>query len=169
MSVPDSRGSSTGDDGESVAGEAAHDGGGLPAVTVRDGAERATVEGRRLREMDRERIEREYLCASGERWGGVWRGVPVAAVLEEVAIGEDGGATHLRVAAAGDYAVCVPVATAMEAHLAVERDGDVLPSERGPRFLARVDAGKTVKAVRELELLRLDPSEDPQDYENLGY
>ncbi|QZP39804.1 molybdopterin-dependent oxidoreductase (plasmid) [Halobaculum magnesiiphilum] len=119
--------------------------------------------------MDRERIEREYMCASGERWGGVWRGVPIAAVLEVADVDLDGDATHLRVAAAGDYAVCVPVATALSAHLAIERDGDPLPPERGPRFLARVDAGKTVKAVRELELLRLDPSDDPEEYENLGY
>ncbi|GAA0204590.1 molybdopterin-dependent oxidoreductase [Halobaculum roseum] len=138
-------------------------------MTVRAGEDRAAVDLDRLRAMERERIEREYLCASGERWGGVWRGVPVAAVLEAAGVDIDGDATHLRVVDAGDYAVCVPVATALSAHLAVERDCDPLPPERGPRFLARVDAGKTVKSVRELELLRLDPSDDPEEYENLGY
>lgn len=169
MSTLDSQGSPMADDGRSDAEEVAHDCGSLPAVTIHTGDDRATVEGRRLREMDRERIEREYLCASGERWGGVWRGVPVATILDEADLDIDGAVTHLRVVARGGYAVCVPVATALDAHLAVERDGDILPEERGPRFLARVDAGKTVKGVRELELLRIDPDGDPDDYENLDY
>ncbi|WP_435064349.1 molybdopterin-dependent oxidoreductase [Halobaculum sp. EA56] len=171
MSAPDAGGPVASADGDSApdAGDAQHVPDDPPGVTVRDGDERATVEGRRLLAMDRERVEREYLCASGERWGGVWRGVPLAAVLAAAGVDLDGDATHLRVAAAGEYAVCVPVTTALDAHLAVERDGGPLPPDRGPRFLARVDAGKTVKAVRDLELLRLDPGEDPEDYEDLGY
>ncbi|UIP01439.1 molybdopterin-dependent oxidoreductase (plasmid) [Halobaculum sp. CBA1158] len=139
------------------------------SVTVRAGDNSAAVDLDRLRGMERERIEREYLCASGERWIGVWRGVPVSRVLDAAAVDLDADATHLRVAAAGDYAVCVPVTTALDAHLAVERDGDSIPPDRGPRFLAPVDAGKTVKAVRNVTLLELDAGDDPQKYEELNY
>ncbi|WP_128904465.1 molybdopterin-dependent oxidoreductase [Halorubrum amylolyticum] len=115
-----------------------------------------------------ERVEEEFLCASGERWGGVWRGLPVAALLDRPDVAIDPEATHVRVGANG-YAVCVPIRTALDAVLAVERAGDPLPPARRPRFVAPVDAGRTVRGVRELRFLRLGPSEEPRDYEDLGY
>jgi len=115
-----------------------------------------------------ERVEEEFLCASGERWGGVWRGVPVAALLDRPDVEVDPEATHVRVGADG-YAVCVPVRTALDGVLAVEREGEPLPPARRPRFVAPVEAGRTVRGVRELRFLRLGPAEDPQDYEELGY
>ncbi|MFC7325346.1 molybdopterin-dependent oxidoreductase [Halorubrum rutilum] len=119
-------------------------------------------------ESELERVEEEFLCASGERWGGAWRGVPVAALLDRSDVDVDPEATHVRVAADG-YAVCVPVRTALDAVLAVERAGEPLPPARRPRFVASVDAGRTVRGVRELEFLRLGPDEDPQEHEELGY
>jgi DMSO/TMAO reductase YedYZ molybdopterin-dependent catalytic subunit len=115
-----------------------------------------------------ERVEEEFLCASGERWGGVWRGVPVAALLDRPDVDVDPEATHVRVGADG-YAVCVPIRTALDGVLAVEREGEPLPPARRPRFVAPVDAGRTVRGVRELRFLRLGPDEEPQDYEELGY
>jgi len=115
-----------------------------------------------------ERVEAEFLCASGERWGGVWRGVPVATLLDRSDVDVDPEATHVRVAA-DEYAACVPIRTALDAVLAVERAGELLPPTRRPRFVARVDAGRTVRGVRELEFLRRGPDEDPQEYEELGY
>jgi DMSO/TMAO reductase YedYZ molybdopterin-dependent catalytic subunit len=115
-----------------------------------------------------ERVEEEFLCASGERWGGVWRGVPVAALLDRPDVDVDPASTHVRV---GDdeYAVCVPIRTALGGVLAVEREGEPLPSARRPRFVAPVDAGRTVRGVRELRFLRLGPREEPRDDEALGY
>jgi len=115
-----------------------------------------------------ERVEAEFLCASGERWGGAWRGVPVATLLDRSDVDVDPEATHVRVAA-DEYAVCVPVRTALDAVMAVERAGELLPPTRRPRFVASVEAGRTVRGVRELEFLRLGPDEDPQEYEELGY
>ncbi|EMA65223.1 molybdopterin-dependent oxidoreductase [Halorubrum kocurii] len=115
-----------------------------------------------------ERVEEEFLCASGERWGGVWRGVPVAALLDRPDVEVDPEATHVQVGADG-YAVCVPILTALDGVLAVEREGEPLPPARRPRFVAPVEAGRTVRGVRELRFLRLGPAEDPQDYEELGY
>jgi len=74
----------------------------------------------------------------------------------------------LRAIADSD-AVCVPLRTAIDAVLAVERDGEPLPAARAPRFVAPVDVGRTVKGVRELRFLRLAPGEDVQEYEDLGY
>jgi len=124
-----------------------------------------------LDELDDAALEtaaEEFLCASGERWGGTWRGVTVGALLDRPDVTVDPDATHVRVAADG-YAVCVPLRTALDAVLAVERGGEALPVARAPRFVAPVDAGRTVKGVRELRFLRLAPEETPQDYEELGY
>ena len=115
-----------------------------------------------------ESVAEEFLCASGERWGGAWRGVAVGALLDRPDVTVAPDATHVRVAADG-YAVCVPLRTALDALLAVERGGDPLPAARAPRFVAPVDAGRTVKGVRELRFLRLAPGEDPQEHEDLGY
>jgi len=76
-----------------------------------------------------ERVEEEFLCASGERWGGVWRGIPVAALLDRPDVDVDPAATHVRVAA-DEYAVCVPIRTALGGVLAVEREGE--PPAAGP-------------------------------------
>ncbi|MFC7185887.1 molybdopterin-dependent oxidoreductase [Halorubrum yunnanense] len=126
----------------------------------------AACDGRDDRQL--ERVEAEFLCASGERWGGAWRGIPVAALLDRPDVDVEPEATHVRVAA-DEYAVCVPIRTALDAVLAVERGGEPLPPARRPRFIAAVDAGRTVRGVRGLEFLRLGPDEDPQEYEELGY
>jgi hypothetical protein len=115
-----------------------------------------------------ETVTEEFLCASGERWGGTWSGITVGALLDRPDVTVDPDATHVRVAADG-YAVCVPLRTALSALLAVERDGESMPADRAPRFVASVDAGRTVKGVRELMFLRLTPEEDPEEYEDLGY
>lgn len=115
-----------------------------------------------------ERVEEEFLCASGERWGGVWRGIPVSPLLDRPGVDIDPEATHVRVGA-DEYAVCVPIRTALKSVLAVEREGEPLPPARRPRFVAPVDAGRTVRGVRELRFLRLGSDEEPEDYEELGY
>ncbi|AZH24359.1 molybdopterin-dependent oxidoreductase [Haloplanus aerogenes] len=108
-----------------------------------------------------------FLCASGERWGGEWRGVPVAWLLER-APGDD-AATHLRIHGAGDHVACVSLADALGGVLAVERGDDRLPPADRPRFVAPgVVAARTVKAVRRLELIELAPDEDAEAYEALA-
>ena len=114
-----------------------------------------------------ERVEEEFLCASGERWGGVWRGVPVAALLDRSDVDVDPEATHVRVAADG-YAVCVPVPTALDAVLAVERAGEPLPPGRRPRFVAPVDAGRTVRGFASSSSCVSDPTKTRRSTRSSG-
>jgi len=114
-----------------------------------------------------ERVEEEFLCASGERWGGVWRGIPVAALLDRPDVDVDPAATHVRVAA-DEYAVCVPIRTALGGVLAVEREG--APAAGPPSAVCRPRRRRADgTGVRELRFLRLGPGEEPRDYEELGY
>jgi len=82
-----------------------------------------------------ERVEEEFCAPAAASWGGVWRGIPVAALLDRPDVDVDPAATHVRVAA-DEYAVCVPIRTALGGVLAVEREGEPLPPARRPRFVA---------------------------------
>lgn len=113
-------------------------------------------------------LECRFLCASGTRWGGRWRGVRLSAVVERAAVDPD--ATHVVARGRSGHAACVPVAEALDGLLAVERDGVPLPPTRRPRLVVPgVDAARTVKGVRELRFRRLGPGSDPTEYERLGY
>lgn len=115
----------------------------------------------------RRTVRDSFLCASGERWTDEWRGVPVSWLLERAP--DDGEATHLRIHGAGDHVACVSLADAFDGILAVERSEDGLPPADRPRFVAPgVVAARTVKAVRELELIELTPDEDAEAYESLA-
>lgn len=107
----------------------------------------------------------EYRCASGERWGGTWRGLPVERLLDLAPVGAR--ATHLLIEG-GDVAACVPVGTALDGLLAVRRDDRRLPlGERAPRFLAPgIESIRTVKGVDRIAGRRLAPGEDRQAYES---
>jgi len=108
-----------------------------------------------------------FLCASGERWRGEWRGVPVEWLLERAP--EGGEATHLRVHGAGGHVACVSLADALGGVLAVERGDGALSASDRPRFVAPgVVAARTVKAVDRLEPVELAPGEDPEAYEALA-
>lgn len=115
-------------------------------------------------------VSASFLCASGERWGGAWRGVPVAWLIERVPDGGDAAAaTHLRVHGAGDHVACVSLPDALAGVLATERrDGRLDPAD-APRFVAPgVVAARTVKGVTRLELRALRPGEEPEEHERLA-
>lgn len=115
-----------------------------------------------------ERLTCRYLCASGRRWGGRWRGVPLSAVTDRA--GVDPAATHVVARGGGGHAACVPVVDALDGVLAVERNGTPLAPDRCPRLVVPgVDAARAVKGVRELDFRRLAPDEDPTDHERLGF
>ncbi|MFB6304609.1 MAG: molybdopterin-dependent oxidoreductase [Haloferacaceae archaeon] len=115
-----------------------------------------------------DRRECRYLCASGRRWGGRWRGVPLSSVVERARVAAD--ATHVVARGRGGHAACLPLVDALDGLLAVARDGAPLAPTRCPRLVVPgVDAARTVKGVRELDVRRLAPGDDPTDYERLGY
>jgi len=137
---------------------------GVPPITLVAGADRRVVD---PSDAPRRTVTDSFLCASGERWRGEWRGIPVAWVLERAP--GDGEATHLRIRGAGDHVACVSLADAFEGVLAVERIDGRLPTTDRPRFIAPgVVAMRTVKAVRRVELLELAPDEDAAAYEALA-
>lgn len=112
----------------------------------------------------------EVVCLSGDRYSGRWRGVPVSSLLERA--GAPDSTTHLLVAAADGYRICVDVATVLEgaALLAYARDGVALAdvADYETRFVAEgVDGPRTVKDVARLEAVSLAPGEDPEAYEEL--
>lgn len=127
--------------------------------------ERTSLDYSRLVALPLETRRYEYRCASGERWGGLWRGLPVARLLDEAPVGEH--ATHLRIES-DDVAACVPVATALDGLLAFGRDGGRLPlGDRAPRFLAPgIESIRTVKGVERIAGCRLAPGEDRDDHES---
>jgi len=117
-----------------------------------------------------ERVEEEeFLCASGERWGGVWAGFPW---WRRCSTGRTWTSIRRRPTSASPP-TSTPSACQSGPRSAVYSPSNArvspLPPARRPRFVAPVDAGRTVRGVRELRFLRLGPGEEPRDYEELGY
>ncbi|MEM4782336.1 MAG: hypothetical protein QXG03_12365 [Halalkalicoccus sp.] len=113
--------------------------------------------------FDREERRCEYVCESGERFGGRWRGVPIAELLDD---GEfDPDATHLLVEAVDGFRVCVPVGRALDGILATERlDG---PDDL-PRLIApSIDASRTIRRVARIEGRQLASGTDREELERL--
>lgn len=135
-------------------------------LTVRStGGERTSLSYERLVGLPWTARRYDYRCASGERWGGLWRGLPVARLLDLAPVGDR--ATHLLVEG-GDVTACVPVATAIDGLLAFERDDRRLPpGERAPRFLAPgIESIRTVKGVERIAGRRLAAGEDRAAHES---
>lgn len=122
-----------------------------------------------LRDAPRTTVSASFRCASGERWTGEWRGVPVAWLLDHLPEGCE--ATHLRVHGPDGHVVCVSLADAMGGVLAEARlDGPArAPDDGWPRFVApRIVGARTVKAVRRLEPIALPARADVEAYETLA-
>lgn len=119
---------------------------------------------------DRSAVTREYTirCATGERTTDSWTGVPVTDLLHGVEAPAE--TTHLRVESDDGYAICVPVADALDGIVAFERDGEPL-QETQPyalRFLAaEIDGERLVKGVQRVDLLSLPGDADPDQYETV--
>jgi len=114
-------------------------------------------------------VSASFRCASGERWTGEWRGVPVTWVLDHLP--ESCEATHLRVHGPDGHVVCVALADAVGGILAEARlDGPPrAPGGGWPRFVApRITGTRTVKEVRRLEPVTLAAGADVEEYETLG-
>ena len=97
-----------------------------------------------------------YRCATGTEFGGEWRGVPVAPLLDDA----PPDATHLRAESADGYRAHVQVRAALDAVVATARlDGpaDGLPRLVGPDF----DSAQTVRDLAALVPVALPPDADP--------
>ncbi|TKX58412.1 pterin operon protein [Halorubrum sp. SS7] len=97
-----------------------------------------------------------YRCATGTEFGGEWRGVAVAPLLDDA----PPETTHLRAESADGYRAHVPVRDALDAVVATERlDGPAagLPRLVGPDF----DSAQTVRDLAALAPVALPPDADP--------
>lgn len=119
-----------------------------------------------LDEADRDDAQRaiDYDCTSGRHVSAEWSGVPLVSLLDSV--GFPGWTTHVVVEGADGHAACVSIREAMDALLAVERDGKRLAH---PRFVAPgVGGPRAVKDVRRIAVAALDPGADRSAYEQLS-
>lgn len=97
-----------------------------------------------------------YRCATGTEFGGEWRGVPAAPLLDDA----PPDTTHLRAESADGYRAHVPVRAAFDAVVATERrdaSADRLPRLVGPDF----DSSQTVRDLAALVPVALPPDADP--------
>lgn len=122
-----------------------------------------------LGEFERVTRAHRFRCTSGDRFGGEWTGVPVETVLASVSL--PGDTTHLVVAGADGFQVCVPVLAALDGLFAVEESGADSDRERrpdAPRFVSPgVDGPRTVQRVVRLEARRLGPGESADEFESM--
>lgn len=134
---------------------------GRPTVIL--GRERVTLD----RLLDGEQValaERSisFRCTSGGLIRATWRGVPLVEVLS--AGDPPAETTHVLLESGDGHTACVTVAEATEGLLAVEQDGERLPS---PRFVVPdVPGPRTVQGIRRIEAVELGPTEDRSDYES---
>lgn len=107
-------------------------------------------------------------CTSGEQYDADWGGVDLLDALERVGVPES--TTHVVVASADGYRVCLDLSTALGSLLVFARDDAALTESRpyaSRLLLPRGNGPRSVKAVERVEAVALAPGEDPQAYEHL--
>ncbi|WEL27694.1 molybdopterin-dependent oxidoreductase [Haloferax volcanii] len=132
------------------------------------GDSRVSLTGPELRGLASEDRTVTVACASGTRHTATWTGVPVLDLFADA--GLDDETTHLLVESADGYRVCIDVYAALDAVVAYARDGTPIDEEHDyeTRFIAPdVDGSRTVKGVRAVEALALDPATDPESLEDI--
>jgi hypothetical protein len=136
-----------------------------PRLTV-TGNDRETV---RLAEFPTVERDCTVACASGDRTRATWTGVPVPDLLAVADAPPE--TTHLRVVSDDGYAVCVEVRDALDALVALRRDGARLAEcEAYPtRFVGPTVAGeRCVKGPVAVEAHALAGADDPEELEALA-
>ena len=109
-------------------------------------------------------VEEAFRCSTGDVIAEGWAGLAVDALLLDADV--PGQTTHLQVEGEDGFTVCIPVGAALDGVLTFESTGGNVESE--PRFAAPGISGtRTVKGVRRIRPVTLDPSEHPEEREDL--
>ncbi len=107
-----------------------------------------------------------FLCSTGERIEGVWRGVSLSDLMSSVNIKSH--VTHLVFGSVDSHRVCIPVNDALEGILALEHVDSNQEDGNMVRFVApNIEASRSVKDVRRIQAVRLGPDDERRKYENL--
>ena len=111
-------------------------------------------------------VEMGFSCDTGTSAAGTWRGRPLTALLDAVAM--PGETTHVVLEAPDGFAVCVPATTALDGVLATALDGEPLDDAR-TRFVAPgLGSTRCIRDVAVVRAVQLAPGEDRSDYESIG-
>lgn len=121
-------------------------------------------------------VEGSFRCSGGDLIAEGWTGLAVGPLL--LAADVPAETTHVQVEGTDGFTVCVPIGAALDGVLAFEDQGtetDADPSadadwnpDADPRFAAPGISGtRTVKGVRRLRPVALDPGDHPEDWEDL--
>ncbi|WP_433634097.1 molybdopterin-dependent oxidoreductase [Halomicrococcus sp. NG-SE-24] len=108
-------------------------------------------------------------CASGERTTATWTGVPIPDLL--ACVTDPAATTHLRLLSDDGYCACVGIVSAVDALVAVVRDGEELATvERyGTRVVGPdIDGERSVKGVARIETVALGADQVPDELETLS-
>ena len=133
-----------------------------PHVTVDgDDAVRVPVPLPEDHEYETIAIEETFRCSTGTLIPGEWTGVSVGDLL--LAADAPVETTHIQVEGADGFRVCVPIGAALDGVLTFG-DGETVED---PRFAApEISGTRTVKGVRQVTPLTLDPGENPERWED---
>lgn len=111
-------------------------------------------------EVDQSDAELSFRCSSGDRFGGTYRGPPLAALMSHAEVPAD--TTHLVLRSKEDTSVCIPLADSLAGLL--DLDGE--PVSGAPRFVALAIIGtRTLKSVVSIEHVYLEPGESREYHE----
>jgi hypothetical protein len=138
------------------------------SFVIGSGGERRAVDAATCADGSTITCEYTIRCATGERTTASWTGIPVTDLLNIVDAPAE--TTHFRVESDDGYAICVPVADALDGVIAFERDGEQLRETRpyALRFLAGdIDGERLVKGIHRVDLLSLPADADPDQYETV--
>ncbi|QCC46463.1 molybdopterin-dependent oxidoreductase [Halobellus limi] len=110
-------------------------------------------------------VEGAFRCSTGDLIAEEWTGLAVDALLLDADAPDE--TTHVQVAGEDGFTVCVPVGAALDGVLSFAESGESVESD--PRFAAPgVSGTRTVKGVRRVRPITLDPSEHPEEREELN-
>lgn len=109
-------------------------------------------------------VEEAFRCSTGDLIAEGWTGLAVGPLLFDADAPDE--TTHVQVEGADGFTVCVPIGSALDGVLAFGGSDRSVESE--PRFAAPDISGtRTVKGVRRIEPIALDPGDHPEQWEDL--
>lgn len=132
------------------------------------GTEEVHLDAEMLGRFPVERRSVEVVCATGSRYTSTWEGIGIVDLLEAASAPEN--TTHLLVESRDGYRIAIPLVDGFDGLLAVRKDGQPLGSSNPyhTRFVAPdIDGARDVKGVREITFLAIDPTDDPERYEQV--